>query len=309
MEDLTAQEWLVRLGGEEVYHTVWEPLLLGKFGPYAREISAVWMWNKLKLRGGSRGRWGAETLAYYRGGFAALLEKMVAEIRMRGGEVHTALSVDGLISDGCQVRGVTAGGHTLEADAVVATTALPAVAQYLEPHVDLVYTAQLRRIEYLANVCLVLVLDRQLSDVYWLNVTDPGFPFVGIIEHTNLESSDTYGGRHIIYLSKYLMPSDPLFSFSGGQVLKHALPHLEQMFPGFHVSWIVDYRVWSSLYAQPVVVRHFSRLVPAPVTPLRGFFICTMAQIYPEDRGTNYAIREGRRMSRLVAAFLGKTSS
>ena len=51
------------------------------------------------------------------------------------------------------------------------------------------YVERLRRIRFLANVCIVLELDRSLSDTYWLNVNDPGFPFVGVIEHTNFEPS------------------------------------------------------------------------------------------------------------------------
>ncbi|GAF70622.1 unnamed protein product, partial [marine sediment metagenome] len=40
------------------------------------------------------------------------------------------------------------------------------------------------------------------------------------------------------------------------------------------------------------------------VTPLNGFYIATMSQIYPQDRGTNYAIREGRRIGQIVAGRL-----
>ncbi len=51
LEQKTAAEWLRELGGQRVYEVMWEPLLQGKFGPYAEKVSAVWFWNKLKLRG------------------------------------------------------------------------------------------------------------------------------------------------------------------------------------------------------------------------------------------------------------------
>ena len=54
LEHQTAADWLQHLFGRQVYEVVWEPLLRGKFGEYADSIAAVWMWNKLKLRGGSR---------------------------------------------------------------------------------------------------------------------------------------------------------------------------------------------------------------------------------------------------------------
>jgi len=87
LDGLTAGEWLREVCGERAFHVVWEPLLRGKFGPYADDVSAVWIWNKLKLRGGSRGRDGAERLAYFRGGFAALArllaERIVDIVRLR----------------------------------------------------------------------------------------------------------------------------------------------------------------------------------------------------------------------------------
>ena len=204
LEDRTAANWLREMGGERVYRVVWEPLLQGKFGDLAEEVAAVWFWNKLKLRGGSRGRGGAERLAYYRGGFAALADALAQAIRDQGGEIRTGAPVNGLrVRDG-RVTGVTTPEATLAADAVVATPALPVVADLVAPHASGEYVDGLRRIRYLANICVVLELDRSLSDIYWLNVNDPGFPFVGVIEHTNFEPASTYAGRHIVYLSRYL---------------------------------------------------------------------------------------------------------
>jgi protoporphyrinogen oxidase len=157
------------------------------------------------------------------------------------------------------------------------------------------YVAELRRIKYLANVCLVLDLDRSLSKIYWLNVNDPTFPFVGVVEHTNFEPPETYGGHHIAYLSKYLTVDDPLYTMSDEEVLAFAIPHVQRMFPGFEPAWIRDCHVWRARYAQPIVERHYSQLIPAQQTPLPGLHLCSMAQVYPEDRGTNYAVREGRK--------------
>ncbi|HEY9845037.1 MAG TPA: FAD-dependent oxidoreductase, partial [Candidatus Caenarcaniphilales bacterium] len=188
----------------------------------------------------------------------------------------------------------------------IATTALPVIADLVEPHASSEYVHQLRSIEYLANVCLVLELDRSLSDTYWLNVNDPSFPFVGVIEHTNFEPAETYGGRHIVYLSKYLPETEKLYQMTDKQVLDYCIPYLQRMFPKFKQSWIQRHHVWRARYSQPVVVRHYSKLIPAMETPLAGLYISTMAQIYPEDRGTNYAIREGRQVGRLLADVLEK---
>jgi protoporphyrinogen oxidase len=304
LEGLTAAEWLRQMGGDTVYKVVWEPLLRGKFGAVANEISAVWFWNKLKLRGGSRGKGGEEQLAYYRGGFIALADKVAEYIVAHGGTIHRSRPVERLIVEDGRVCGVVVGGEAVRADAVLATPALPIVADLVAPFVAPAYVAELQRIKYLANVCLVLDLDRSLSKIYWLNVNDPTFPFVGVVEHTNFEPPETYGGHHIAYLSKYLPIDDPLYTMSDEEVLAFAIPHVQRMFPGFQPAWIRDCHVWRARYAQPIVERHYSQLIPAQQTPLPGLHLCSMAQVYPEDRGTNYAVREGRRVGQELAAEL-----
>jgi protoporphyrinogen oxidase len=306
LEDLTAADWLRQMGGETVYKVVWEPLLRGKFGSAANEISAVWFWNKLKLRGGSRGKGGEEQLAYYRGGFIALADKVAEYITAHGGAIHCRTPVERLVVENGRVTGVVANGATVAADAVLATPALPIVADLVEPHVAADYAASLRRIRYLANVCLVLDLDRSLSKTYWLNVNDPTFPFVGVIEHTNFEPPESYDGHHIAYLSKYLPPDDRLYTMSDREVLDFAIPHIQRMFPGFDPSWIRACHVWRARYAQPIVEKHYSTLIPPLETPLAGLFVSSMAQVYPEDRGTNYAVREGRAAARDLSGRLGR---
>ena len=168
------------------------------------------------------------------------------------------------------------------------------------------YLAQLRRIRYLGNICLVLELDRSLSSTYWLNVNDPDFPFVGVIEHTNFIHPDTYNGRHIVYFSKYLPPSDPLYTMGADELLAFALPYLQKMFPAFEKNWIKNHYLWRARWAQPIVEQGYSAMMPANQGLQNGFYVCSMAQIYPEDRGTNYAIRDGRKIGRIVAEHIGK---
>ncbi len=302
LESVTARDWLIQLGGAEVYRVVWEPLLRGKFGRYAEQISAVWFWNKLCLRGGSRDTSGREVLVYLQGGFLAFAEAVAAQIEKAGGKVLTNTAATGLEVRGGRVHGVTTAAGVVPCSTVIATPALPILADIFEGAFDPAYIAQLRKIEYLANMCLVLELDRPLSDTYWINVNDANFPFVGIIEHTNFESAKSYGGRHVVYLSKYLPADHELYGFGDEQFLNYAVPFIKQIFPQFEESWILRYKLWRADYAQPVVGLHYSQLIPPTKSPVAGVYVATMAQIYPEDRGTNYAVREGRAVAALVAA-------
>lgn len=297
LENKTAAEWLREMCGEEVYTVVWEPLLRGKFGKAAQDVSAVWIWNKLKLRGSSRGKGGKEQLAYYSGGFSALIVKLAEEIRRLGGLVMTNNSVTELrVSDG-RITGVVSGNQLYSADVVVATPPLPVIANLLERHCSKDYLTKLTSIKYLANICIVLELKRSLSSTYWLNVNDPGFPFVAVIEHTNFESPESYGGSHVVYLSKYLPEEDELFRMRDNEIVDYTLGHLKRMFPELSKEWVFSAKVWRAKCSQPVVSKWYSSVVPKEETEVAGFYINTMAQIYPEDRGTNYAIMQGREMA------------
>ena len=303
LESYSAKEWLLQLCGSKIYKIVWEPLLIGKFGPHAETISASWFWKKIILRGGSRSKYGNENLAYFQGGFSALIDAMTNKIISQGGIIKTNAQVQSLVVKD-KLQGVQTNNEFITADAVIATPALPIIADIAEPHLPAEFINNLRRIKYLANVCLVLELDRSLSNTYWLNVNDVTFPFVGIIEHTNFEPGDSYGGRHLVYLSKYLASNDAVFNMTATELLQFAIPHLKRMFPHFSDDWIKNFYVWHADYAQPITTKNYHVLIPAQQTPLNNFFIATMAQIYPEDRGTNYAIREGQRIAKRVAEIL-----
>ena len=347
IEHLSIREWLEPLVGPTVYRVVWEPLVDAKFSVFAEAVNAVWMWKKLALRGSTRDSKGGEELAYFKGGFGRLAEKLAEKIREQGGTIDygrrvTGVSVAGASgadvpgagvpgaggsgSGGSGSGGSGSGGSgsgagagsagagagvkitaletdagSVEADRYLLTPAFPVIADMLEGAAEPSWLATLRRVKYLGNMCLVLRLDRSLSDTYWLNVNDPGFPFVGVIEHTNFDSPANYAGSHIAYLSRYLATEDPVWAYDDDAYLAFALGHLRRMFPDFSEDWVIDHAVWRSEHAQPVTERGYSSYVPGRETPFSNLTISTMAQIYPEDRGTNYAIREGRDVARRLS--------
>jgi len=302
LEGVTAADWLRKLGGDRVYETLWEPLLKGKFGAYAEQISAVWIWNKLKLRSHSRGKGAAEHLAYVRGSFARIAEAMAQDIRAHGGDIRTGCTVTTLTPKETGGWQIVSGQGAVHADAVIATPAPAVVAGMIHEWATAPELQALTAIPYLANLCLVLELDRPLSDTYWLSVTDPDFPFVGVIEHTNFQPAAQYAGRRVVYLSRYLPQDDPLMTLDDDAVLAFALPHLKRMFPAFDPAWVQAHHVWRADWAQPVVTRQYADRIPPQDGPAPGLYLCSMAQIYPQDRGTNYAVRDGRALAaRLIA--------
>lgn len=294
IEHLSIREWLEPLCGKSVYRIVWEPLINAKFSVFAEAVNAVWMWKKLVLRGSTRNDKGREELAYFKGGFGRLAEKLVDAILDNGGRVSFGHRVIGVETSGAMVSKILTDNGNIDGKKFLFTTSFPIVADIFNEEADPHWINSLRRVKYLGNMCLVLRLKNSLSETYWLNVNDPGFPFVGVIEHTNFDSPENYKGSHIAYLSRYLATEDPLWAYSDTQYFEFAMHHLKRMFPKMEESWVIDFKVWRSECAQPVTERGYSSYVPGSATPYENVYISTMAQIYPEDRGTNYAIRAGR---------------
>lgn len=152
---------------------------------------------------------------------------------------------------------------------------------------------------YKANLCAMLELDVSLSPYYWVTVADEGIPFVLVIEHTRLVPASAYG-THVVYLSRYLDASDPLFTATDEEVKDRFLEGLRTVFPAFSRTSVRRFHLVRERDAQPVVgLRHGER-IPAMQTPVPGLYLASMAQIYPEDRGQNYAIRMGEEAARLI---------
>jgi protoporphyrinogen oxidase len=300
IEHLSIREWLEPICGRKAYETVWAPLITAKFGKYADDVNAVWMWKKLVLRGSTRASSGQEQLAYFKGGFGRLAAAIGDDIRKHGGEIKVGEAVTGAAVDGQRVTSLKTTSGTVEADRYLFTPSMEIIADVFDEVGPAPWLESLRRVKYLGNICMVLRLKQSLSDTYWLNVNDPGFPFVGVIEHTNFDSPAHYGGDRIAYLSRYVDTDDETWSMTDEEYFEYALTHLQRMFPQFDRSWVRDYKTWRAHYAQPITERGYSAYVPPKETPWSNVSIATMAQIYPEDRGTNYAIRDGMAAGRLT---------
>lgn len=304
LEDISAEDWLVKVGGRKAYDKIWKPLMAGKFGHEAPNVSAVWMWNKLKLRGSSRNNKGGESLVYFGGSFGALTDGIRKALEERGVQIKLNTGVRSIVVENGRAVGVDTDAGRESADVVLCTSALP---QFLEmtPALPADYRTHCQQIRFLGNSCLVLRLDRSLSSTYWLNVADPSFPFVGIIEHTNLDAKENYENTHIVYLSKYLPTSEALFSLPPDEYLEYCIPFIQKIFPEFDRSWLISHHVWKAHYSQPVITKGYSKLIPDLKTPIGSLWLSTMAQIYPEDRGTNYAVRYGRRVAQRMLEEIG----
>ena len=315
LEQHTAAEWMRRHAGERAYRVLFEPMLRGKFGTYYDQISMAWLWNKFALRTTSRGKglrgMRKEQLGYPEGSFGEVFDTVGRRIVEGGGQVHTRALVERVVvvegrATGLQVRLGDGEPEQRAYDAVIATVPSYIFPKLVPPLPD-DYMARLTGVVYLAAVLVVLVLDRPLTPLYWLNIADRSLPFLAVVEHTNFMPPEQYGGNHIVYLANYLGKEDPLYHLGREEMFQEYLPHLRKLNPDFDPSWIRDYHYHREEAAQPIVTRGYSERIPDQRTPIPQLYLANTTQIYPEDRGTNYSVRLGRQVARLVAEDLGGT--
>ncbi len=289
LERQTAEHYLQRWMGRRAYLQLWEPLLVGKFGPYAGEVNAAWFWARIASR--------TPQLGYFKGGFQAFADALAAKVTSLGGGVHTSAPVQQLRpvdkSWELQAQGAT---HTF--DRVVVASS-PGLLAKLAPDLPSGYTAELRALKSLGAVVMVVALRRQLltNGMYWLNLPKGDFPFLALVEHTNMIPREHYGGDHLVYCGDYLPADHRYFSMSPDEVCAEWIAALPQANAGFDPSWVRQSWLFREAYAQPVVPINHSRHLPPLRTPLPGLFFASMSQVYPWDRGTNYAVELGRRVA------------
>tara|TARA_X000000368_G_scaffold101436_1_gene78237 strand:+ start:1178 stop:2506 length:1329 start_codon:yes stop_codon:yes gene_type:complete len=293
IEGMTSEEWLTKVFGNEVYEKVWKPLLVGKFGEDHKSLSAVWMWKKLGLRGSSRSKDGRENLIYFDGSFDELTNKIEEEIIKSGSDILKECKINEVIenNDTNLLEVKSEQNHLIQAKKVIFTTAPEITESICKKSLDKETRNQLTRIDYLGNVCMILFLDKSLSDFYWLNVNDPNFPFVGIIEHTNFDNTFVDNGYHVIYLSRYCRVEDKYFIMSDKEFLNVCKDSLKEMFPDFSEDSIKDFAIWRSKYSQPFMEIGYKSMIPKNELLKDKIFQISMANIYPEDRGTNCAVK------------------
>lgn len=293
LEGDTAMGWMRKNGYGRALDTVWGPLLRQKYGRRAEDVGLVWLWGKIALRTRSRDETGlGERLGYLKGSFGRGVAAALKRVRERGGDVRTSRPVR-IVKRGAGGFDVTFAGGSETFDLVLSTVAIPELLR-LAPDLPEETRRLWNAISYCHALCPILELDRSLSPYYWLNVGDDAMPFGGVIEHTNFLPPSDYGGRHVVYLSNYVLPDDPKWKKRDEELWAEYLPALKVVNPAFDESWILARQIGRAEYAQPIIVPNYSKLLPPLETPVPGLWSACMAQTYPEDRGQNYAIRIGR---------------
>jgi protoporphyrinogen oxidase len=296
-EKVTVETWMRRWAGDKVYELMWQPLLIGKFGEgYARQVNMAWMWARLKAR--------TTRLGTFVGGFQAFAEQFASRIQEMGVEIRLSTAVTKIITQAGGRLLLESDRGTRIFDQVLATTS-PALLAKLVPALAGDYLKGLLELKSMGGVTMILALKQRLSEkgYYWFNLPkDAGFPFLALVEHTNFVSPKHFGGDHLVYCGDYLESDHAYFQLSQEELLQRFLPALGRFNPHFNPDWVKNVWLFRTPYAQPVPLVNHSKNIPDIRTPMAGLYFASMSQVYPWDRGTNFAVEIGRRAAGMMLA-------
>ncbi len=298
LESVTVEAWMRKWAGEAVYEEMWAPMMVGKFGErYAHEVNMAWMWARLHSR--------TTQLATYEGGFQAFADDFADHLRQRGVRIQLRTAVERIDPLPGGGLGLQVPGQGEQRYERCLATVSPALLARLAPALPEAYLSGLLALKNLGAVVMVLAVRHQLSEkgYYWFNLPKKaGFPFLALVEHTNFLSPEYFGGDHILYCGDYLENDHEYFKLSKEELLERFLPALRHVNPRFEPDWVRASWLFRTHYAQPVPLRNHSRNIPAIRTPLEGLYFASMSQVYPWDRGTNYAVEIARRSAAQMLA-------
>ncbi len=297
LEHLSAREWLESWVGHRAYEKMWAPLFRLKFFELAEDISAAWIWTRIKRVGTSRRSLLQEELGYIDGGSETLVRALVEAIERHGGSLRLGEPAAEVMVENGAVTGVRLGsGEIVAADAVISTVPTPFVPD-LVPALPEAWKERYRAIRNIPVVCVLMKLRRPVSDNFWVNICDPEIEVPGIIEFSNLRPFP----QPIVYVPYYMPATHPKWKWADRQFVDEAWGVLRKLNPALGEADLIDAKVGRLKHAQPVCEPGFAAKIPPVETPIAGLQIADTCYYYPEDRGIAESVRLGAEMAMRVA--------
>lgn len=295
LEKVTAEKWLKDRIGDKVYSQIWEPLLISKFGEKKDKISMAWLWGKIKLRSTSTTPDG-EQLGYIKGSYQKLTDKLYKFLIDKKVNIKLETCVNEVIkqNDKYIIEYNNNGKKKKEEfDIIVSTIDYRNFEKLFNKYMNAEEKNKIEKVNYTSARTMMIVTNKSFSPFYWLNIGDNDIPFGGIIEHTNFIDKSNYDNNHILYISNYMTEDNKLYNLSKEELLKEYMKSLTKINKEFTMKNIKDYYVFDEKYAQPIIECNYSEYIMGDKLENENIYLCTMPQIYPEDRGMNYAIKSG----------------
>ena len=295
LEHMSAKDWIESWCGAQGYARLWKPLFDLKFYEFADNISAAWIWARIKRLGSSRRSLMQEELGYIEGGTATLVNALVGAIETFGGKIRLRAQVVEITSTGGHVTGVLSEGVHEAFDAVISTIPAPLVTGTI-PTLPDDYKTFFNSIDNIGVACLVFKLKSSVTRHFWVNITDPRIAIPGFVEFSNLRPAP----ETIVFVPYYMPITNSKWAYADDQLVSEAFGYLKMINPRLTNADLVDSKVARLRYAQPICPPGFAARVPPVRTPIKGLQIADTCFYYPEDRGIAESVRYGRLMARAI---------
>jgi protoporphyrinogen oxidase len=273
-----ARDWLISCVGEHIYTIFFEPMLRAKFGMYADEIGADWILGRLKMRSGHT--WAGEKLGYIQGGFGCLIGRLAEEIENAGGKIYLNSKVCRIMTESGRAAGVSIKhGRRFYSNHILSTAPPESLLELIDFPND--YSKKIRELEYQGSICVIIAMEKELTEYYWINMMDSELKFNALIEHTNFQSTVNYG-EHIIYLASYPDKNSTIWNLSGEKIIKEYLRSLNVAFQSFREEEVKWAKVIRSRNAGLIYRMGTKKKLPDIQTPIHNLFIGGMFNAYPK---------------------------
>lgn len=308
LTQITAYEWLCKWNGKRATDLIWKPLLVGKFDVYWDKITMAWLWTRIHVRQTSKQKGEqSERLGYFDGGFQTMVTRWKEEFKKMGVKSHVNAKIEQFLD----VNGKPAlvfEGKTRQYDAVLAALPSGVFAKLGENHPQMTkkYAKQLTGIDYLGAVVLVFTTKKPITDRYWHQIHDEGAPFLVLLSLDSLVGTEKTNGHHVYYIGDYTQNDSELMNLSEEEIRERWYEGAKKLFPDFDESQVEESYLFKFRNAQHIVGIGYEDNIPEMRTPLDGFYMANFSQIFPEDRGTNYAVRDGQRVADMIREDLKK---
>ena len=297
LDHVEATGWIKRWVGKEAYEVLWRRLFDYKFYDYTDNLSAAWIWSRIRRIGRSRYSLFREKLGYLEGGSDTLLQAMHADIEAHGGEIRLTSAISKVVIEAGILRGVEVAGQLIAFDKVISTIPLPYIPRLI-PDLPEDILERFRSINNIAVVCVIVKLRKALTENFWLNTNDHDMDIPGLVEYSNLRPLDD----HIVYVPFYMPGEHPKFAEPDQAFLDKVRLYLKKINPDLCDDDFIDMHASRYRYAQPICEPGYLDKLPSVALPVKGLWVADTSYYYPEDRGISESIDFGRKMAKDAVA-------
>ena len=295
LERMSARDWITRWCGTRAYDLLWRRLFALKFYEFADNISAAWIWTRIKRIGRSRRSLLQEELGHIEGGSETLVKALVSAVEALGADLRLTAKVEEVVVKEGRVVGVRVSGALVEADDVISTVPTPFV-NAMVPALPEDWKRRYSAIPNIGVACVVFKLRRSVTPHFWVNISDESIDIPGIIEFSNLRPT----GDTIVYVPYYMPVTNPKWSWSNEELADEAFAAIRRINPKITDADRIGTHVGRLRHAQPICAPGFAGMIPPVKTPIGGLQIADTCFYYPEDRGIAESVRLGKEMAERI---------